>query len=79
MRNAQKTAQFRVYFPVFTLKEPLCFYILLGAFFCSSHLFGQLDSLQQRLTELPENTEKVDILNQLSYEYHRKDGKWFIW
>lgn len=38
-------------------------------------IFGQIDSLEQKLEELPQNTNKVDLLNELSYAYHSHDIK----
>ena len=35
--------------------------------------FAQIDSLEQLLPTLPENKQKVDVLNELSYLYHNND------
>ncbi|GEM_PF-4452008 len=74
MRNNQKTPQHRVYPAILVIKNSLSFYVLLG-FLClfSRPLFGQIDSLEQQLVNLPENTQKVDVLNELSYLYHNND------
>lgn len=34
---------------------------------------NEIDSLEQLLITLPTNKEKVDVLNELSFRYHRKD------
>lgn len=36
-------------------------------------VYAQLDSLEQRLSSLSDNEERIDLLNELSYAYHRKD------
>lgn len=53
--------------------QKLILFVFINCCLCSFPLTGQIDSLEQRLTTLPEDTQKVDILNQLSYRYHRKD------
>ena len=47
----------------------LCFIYLVSPTATSA----QIDSLKQVLATLPDNTEKVDILNELSYQSHRED------
>ena len=75
MSDYKKKPRLRVYIYLLTIKHCLSLYILLGFLccLCALPLFGQLDSLEQHLLTLPESTEKVDLLNKLSYGYHRKD------
>lgn len=74
MSNYQKTIRFRASIVLLSAKNCLSFYILLSFFYlCSFPVFGQVDSLEQQLINLPENTRKVDVLNELSYFYHNND------
>jgi len=47
----------------------LCFFYLINA----PLTLAQIDSLENLLSTLPDNTQKVDVLNELSYLYHNND------
>lgn len=73
MRNYQKAIQLIAYLPLSTKKRTF-FCTLIGLFFLFSiPISGQIDSLEQQLVTLPENSQKVDVLNKLSYFYHNND------
>ncbi len=74
MSDYPKTTRFRASIVLLPAKDRLSFYLLLSFFYLISlPVFGQIDSLEKQLVNLPENTQKVDALNELSYFYHNND------
>lgn len=54
--------------------KQLYFYILIASYLVSpTNSFAQIDSLEQLLSTLTEDTQKVNILNELSHLYHNND------
>lgn len=74
MRSYQRTPSSEAKPTILLITKSIFPYFLIGVYlFLSSSIFGQIDSLEKRLETLSDNQEKVDLLNQLSYQYHRKD------
>ncbi len=55
------------------MKYPSIYTLIFLCFFGWNYSFAQIDSLEKLLPTLPDNTQKVDVLNKLSYLYHNND------
>ena len=55
------------------IKHTISYALILLCLVNSIDSFAQIDSLEQLLPTLPENTQKVDVLNKLSHLYHNND------
>ena len=73
MRLFIKKSPFQLNTPVLIIRKYAFLFILIICGLYTFPLSGQIDSLEKHLLQLPENEKKVDVLNKLSYQYHRKD------